>query len=309
MSNQTCQHKIQCISPAGSHTMVVREWGAGHAAPVVVCVHGLTRNSSDFQPLAQALASDGMRVLAPDIVGRGDSDWLSDPQYYRIDQYCQDVLAMVRQLQLGPVYWVGTSMGGLIAMTILGAFFKDLAEQGCSIEKLVLNDVGAEIPHSALSRIADYVGDAMESSSREEACAFIRSRMVSFGAHTDEQWRLLTEPAVRQRSDGKWTVNYDLKIAEPFKALFALSDARAAANAVNTRAAPMTLWPLYEAIACPTLLLRGQQSDLLPTEVAVAMTQRGPKAKLIEIPGAGHAPSLVPPEQVDIVRRFLGDVS
>jgi pimeloyl-ACP methyl ester carboxylesterase len=291
--------------------MMVREWGAGHGAPVVVCVHGLTRNSADFQPLAQSLAADGMRVLAPDIVGRGDSDWLSDAQYYRIDQYCQDVLAMVRQLQLGPVYWVGTSMGGLIAMTILGAFFKDLAEQGCSIEKLVLNDVGAEIPHSALARIADYVGDAMESSSREEACACMRARMVSFGSHTEEQWRLLTEPAVRQRPDGKWTVNYDLKIAEPFKALFtpAAVDAPNAGSQGNTPAAPMTLWPLYEAIACPTLVLRGEDSDLLPTEVAVAMTQRGPKAKLIEIPGAGHAPSLVQPQQLDIIRRFLGEAS
>jgi pimeloyl-ACP methyl ester carboxylesterase len=291
--------------------MMVREWGVGQTGPVVVCVHGLTRNSGDFQALAQALAADGMRVLAPDIVGRGDSDWLSDAQYYRIDQYCQDILAMVRQLQLGPVYWVGTSMGGLIAMSILGAFFKDLAEHGCSIERLVLNDVGAEIPHHALARIADYVGDPMESSSREEACMAMRVRMVSFGAHTEEQWRLLTEPAVRQRSDGKWTVNYDLKIAEPFKALLtpAAADDPNAGSQGNAPAAPMTLWPLYEAIACPTLLLRGEYSDLLPAEVAIAMTQRGPKAKLVEIPGAGHAPSLVTPEQIQVVRQFLRTAS
>ena len=245
-----------------------------------------------------------MRVLAPDIVGRGNSDWLNDPQYYRIDQYCQDILAMVRQLHLGPVYWVGTSMGGLIAMSILGAFFKDLAEHGCSIERLVLNDVGAEIPHRALSRIADYVGESIEASSREEASMAMRVRMVSFGAHTDEQWRLLTEPAVRQRPDGKWTVNYDLKIAEPFKALFT-SVSGDVAGAANAQAAPMTLWPLYEAIACPTLLLRGEHSDLLPAEVAIAMTQRGPKARLVEIPGAGHAPSLVTPEQIQVVHQFL----
>ena len=284
--------------------MMVREWGVGQTGPVVVCVHGLTRNSGDFQALAQALSADGMRVLAPDIVGRGNSDWLNDPQYYRIDQYCQDILAMVRQLQLGPVFWVGTSMGGLIAMSILGAFFKDLAEHGCSIQRLVLNDVGAEIPHRALSRIADYVGESIEASSCEEASMAMRVRMVSFGAHTDEQWRLLTEPAVRQRPDGKWTVNYDLKIAEPFKALFT-SVAGDAAGAANAQAAPMTLWPLYEAIACPTLLLRGEHSDLLPAEVAIAMTQRGPKARLVEIPGAGHAPSLVTPEQIQVVHQFL----
>ncbi|MDA1186187.1 MAG: alpha/beta hydrolase [Proteobacteria bacterium] len=298
------QHTIQCQSPAGSHAMMVREWGVGQTGPVVVCVHGLTRNSSDFQALAQALSADGMRVLAPDIVGRGNSDWLNDPQYYRIDQYCQDILAMVRQLQLGPVFWVGTSMGGLIAMSILGAFFKDLAEHGCSIQRLVLNDVGAEIPHRALSRIADYVGESIEASSCEEASMAMRVRMVSFGAHTDEQWRLLTEPAVRQRPDGKWTVNYDLKIAEPFKALFT-SVAGDVAGAANAQAAPMTLWPLYEAIACPTLLLRGEHSDLLPAEVAIAMTQRGPKARLVEIPGAGHAPSLVTPEQIQVVHQFL----
>ena len=211
---------------------------------------------------------------------------------------------MVRQLQLGPVFWVGTSMGGLIAMSILGAFFKDLAEHGCSIERLVLNDVGAEIPHRALSRIADYVGESIEASSCDEASMAMRVRMVSFGAHTDEQWRLLTEPAVRQRPDGKWTVNYDLKIAEPFKALFT-SVSGDVAGAANAQAAPMTLWPLYEAIACPTLLLRGEHSDLLPAEVAIAMTQRGPKARLVEIPGAGHAPSLVTPEQIQVVHQFL----
>ena len=284
--------------------MMVREWGVGQTGPVVVCVHGLTRNSSDFQALAQALSADGMRVLAPDIVGRGNSDWLNDPQYYRIYQYCQDIFAMVRQLHLGPVYWVGTSMGGLIAMSIVGAFFKDLAEHGCSIERLVLNDVGAEIPHRALSRIADYVGESIEASSCDEASMAMRVRMASFGAHTDEQWRLLTEPAVRQRPDGKLTVNYDLKIAEPFKALFT-SVAGDAAGAANAQAAPMTLWPLYEAIACPTLLLRGEHSDLLPAEVAIAMTQRGPKARLVEIPGAGHAPSLVTPEQIQVVNQFL----
>ena len=288
--------------------MMVREWGVGQTGPVVVCVHGLTRNSGDFQALAQALSADGMRVLAPDIVGRGNSDWLNDPQYYRIDQYCQDILAMVRQLHLGPVYWVGTSMGGLIAMSILGAFFKDLAEHGCSIERLVLNDVGAEIPHRALSRIADYVGESIEASSCDEASMAMRVRMASFGAHTDEQWRLLTEPAVRQRPDGKWTVNYDLKIAEPFKALFT-SVAGDAAGAANAQAAPMTLWPLYEAIACPTLLLRGEHSDLLPAEVAIAMTQRGPKARLVEIPGAGHAQSLVTPEQIQVVHQFLRTTS
>jgi pimeloyl-ACP methyl ester carboxylesterase len=288
--------------------MMVREWGVGQTGPVVVCVHGLTRNSGDFQALAQALSADGMRVLAPDIVGRGNSDWLNDPQYYRIDQYCQDMLAMVRQLHLGPVSWVGTSMGGLIAMSILGAFFKDLAEQGCSIERLVLNDVGAEIPYRALSRIADYVGESIEASSCDEACMAMRVRMVSFGAHTDEQWRLLTEPAVRQRPDGKWTVNYDLKISEPFKALFT-SVAGDAAGAANAQAAPMTLWPLYEAIRCPTLLLRGEHSDLLPAEVAIAMTQRGPKARLVEIPGAGHAPSLVTPEQIRVVHQFLRKTS
>jgi pimeloyl-ACP methyl ester carboxylesterase len=288
--------------------MMVREWGVGQTGPVVVCVHGLTRNSGDFQALAQALSADGMRVLAPDIVGRGNSDWLNDPQYYRIDQYCQDILAMVRQLHLGPVYWVGTSMGGLIAMSILGAFFKDLAEHGCSIERLVLNDVGAEIPYRALLRIADYVGESIEASSCDEASMAMRVRMASFGAHTDEQWRLLTEPAVRQRPDGKWTVNYDLKIAEPFKALFT-SVAGDAAGAANAQAAPMTLWPLYEAIACPTLLLRGEHSDLLPAEVAIAMTQRGPKARLVEIPGAGHAPSLVTPEQIQVVHQFLRTTS
>ena len=284
--------------------MMVREWGVGQTGPVVVCVHGLTRNSGDFQALAQALSADGMRVLAPDIVGRGNSNWLIDPQYYRIDQYCQDILTMVRQLHLGPVYWVGTSMGGIIAMSILWAFFKDLAEHGCSIERLVLNDVGAEIPHRALSRIADYVGESIEASSCDEASMAMRVRMASFGAHTDEQWRLLTEPAVRQRPDGKWTVNYDLKIAEPFKALFT-SVSGDVAGAENAQAAPMTLWPLYEAIACPTLLLRGEHSDLLPAEVAIAMTQRGPKARLVEIPGAGHAPSLVTPEQIQVVHQFL----
>jgi pimeloyl-ACP methyl ester carboxylesterase len=307
------QHRIQCQSPAGAHTMVVREWAAGYAnhsglkersglSPVVVCVHGLTRNAADFHALAHAVAEDGMRVLAPDIVGRGDSDWLSDPQYYRIDQYCQDILAMVRQLQLGPVYWVGTSMGGLIAMTLLGLLAKPLDELGCTIEKLVLNDVGAEIPYAALSRIADYVGEPLVSSSLEEACQAMRTRMVSFGDHTEEQWRLLTEPAVRRQSNGSWQVNYDLRIAEPFKAFMAAGQPQ---DLSASEPSPMLLWPLYDAISCPTLLLRGALSDLLTAEVAQAMTQRGPKAELEEVPRVGHAPSLVTPEQINLVHQFL----
>jgi len=264
------------------------EWGDPAAGRVVICVHGLTRNGRDFDTLAQALQSE-FRVVCPDVAGRGLSGWLPAKEDYSYPQYCADLTALVARVTApfggAPrrVYWVGTSMGGIIGMLLA-------ARAGTPIERLVVNDVGTLIPRAALERIAAYVGKAPSVRTLAELEAYVRLVSASFGPLTDEQWRHLTTHNARQKPDGTWTMNYDPAIALPLQQ------------------APLTdvdLAPYWNAIGCPTLLLRGARSDLLLAETAQAMTQSGPRPRLLEFAGIGHAPMLMADDQVAAVREFL----
>ncbi len=277
------QRHVQCVSASGLHRMAYTEWGDRDNPSVLVCVHGLTRNGRDFGELAAALAAH-YRVICPDVVGRGLSSHLRDPAGYGVPQYVADMVTLIARLGVEQVDWVGTSMGGLLGMTLAGL-------EGAPIRRLVLNDVGPLITVDSLRRIATYVGWQPDWASAAEAEAYFRLINAPFGVLTDEQWRRLTASSIVQRPDGRWTTRYDPRIAEPFKAAFVDKD--------------IDLWPLYDRIHCPTLVVRGAESDLLTRDTWQAMGKRGPLARLAEVPGVGHAPMFLSDDQIAIVRNFL----
>jgi pimeloyl-ACP methyl ester carboxylesterase len=277
------RRSVQCVSPRGLHRISYLEWGDPRNRDVVLCVHGLTRNGRDFDDLARALAGR-FRVVCPDVAGRGDSDRLADPMLYGLPQYVADMVTLVARLDVEAVSWVGTSMGGLIGMALA-------ALPGSPLARLVLNDAGPVIGRAALERIGAYVGMVPALASIEQAEAYVRVVCAPFGPHSDAQWRQLTEAWMRQREDGGWQPNYDPRIAEVFRATLPEKD--------------LEMWPVYDAVRCPTLVLRGELSDLLSKQTAAAMAARGPKAKVAEIRGVGHAPSLLHADQIALVRDFL----
>lgn len=277
---------VKCLSSEGFHRMAYVEWGDAANPRVLVCIHGLTRCGRDFDFLAQALEKD-YRVVCPDVAGRGRSDRLRNKALYALPQYCADMTTLIARLDVATVDWVGTSMGGLIGMALA-------AQPGNPIRKLILNDVGPVITAASLARIGDYLGKPPRFDDIEQAEAYVRQVSAPFGPLTDAQWRHLTVHVVRQAADGKIEFLYDPGIAEAYHAA---QQADAGKDIV--------LWPLYDAITCPTLLLRGAHSDLLTAEAAQAMHQRGPRAQLVEIPGVGHAPMLMDAAQIAPVREFL----
>ena len=278
--------------------MAYWEWNAtGDAAHphVIVCVHGLSRQGRDFDTLAAALSRHA-RVVCPDVVGRGRSDWLADPMGYQIPQYAADMLSLIAQLHrqapIATLDWVGTSMGGLIGMGVAGQPGLPLP---VPVRRLVLNDVGPVIEWQALQRIGQYLGQMARFDSLEQAAAAMWAISKSFGPHTPAQWLELSRAMVRPLPDGGVTLHYDPRIAVPFKTL--TQDSAAAGEAA--------LWQLYDHIAARTLLLRGAQSDLLSQATAQAMSERGPRARVLEFDGVGHAPTLVASHQVAAVAGFL----
>lgn len=283
MTQEARRRSVLCSSPKGLHRMAYLEWGDARNPRALVCVHGLTRCGRDFDELARAMAQD-YRVVCPDVAGRGDSDWLPDPSLYTIGQYVADMVALVARLDVAEVHWVGTSMGGIIGMALA-------ANKNTPVAKLVLNDAGAVISRAALERLAQYVGLAPDFASLEEAESYVRMVSAPFGPHSDAQWRFLTEVVVRRNADGGYRMNYDPLLADAFRA--------------SVPAGDLDLWALYDAVRCPTLVVRGEASDLLTRETSVQMAQRGPRPRIVEIPGVGHAPTLLHAEQIDVVRAFL----
>jgi len=276
------------------------QWGDAAASHVVVCVHGLTRQGRDFDELARALvarAGGALRVVCPDVVGRGRSDWLRDPAGYQIPQYAADMLVLLGELQreqpVATLDYVGTSMGGLIGMVLAGNRELPLP---VPIRRLVLNDVGPALDPEALRRIGAYVGQGGWYASPAEAASALWSISSTFGPHTAAQWAELSRHmVVPSTDDGQWVLHYDPSIAGALRAV----------TTESTAQAETVMWALFDAITAQTLVLRGAQSDLLAPATARAMTQRGPQARLVEFDGVGHAPTLVVPQQHGVVTSFL----
>ena len=277
---------VQCLDSRGLHRMAYHEWGDAANPKVLVCVHGLTRQGRDFDVLAQALADD-YRVVCPDVVGRGESDWLADPMGYAIPYYVADMVTLLARLDAQEVHWVGTSMGGLIGLGVASL-------AGSPVSRLVLNDVGPAIEPASLQRIGQYLGQPAHWATLDEAADALWAISQSFGPHTRAQWLALTEHQITPDGTG-FKPHYDPAIRHAFTAI----------TPELATAGEAALWASYDRIACPTLLLRGAESDLLSPATAQAMTQRGPRARLHEFAGVGHAPTLVAPDQVAIVRDFL----
>jgi pimeloyl-ACP methyl ester carboxylesterase len=277
------RRSLLCASPAGLHRIAYREWGDPRNRDVLVCVHGLTRSGRDFDELARALCAQ-FRIVCPDIAGRGDSDRLADPKLYTWTQYVADMVTLIARLDVEMVNWLGTSMGGFVGMALA-------AQAASPVKKLVLNDAAPVIGKAALERIANYVGQARTFATLDDAEKYVRTIAAPFGPHSDAQWRFLAETWVRKNEDGSWRPHYDTRIAEVFRATMPDKD--------------LDIWPIYDAVRCPTLLVRGEHSDVVSPQTAAEMTRRGPKAKVVELHGVGHAPTLLHPSQIAVVRDFL----
>ena len=252
------------------------EWGDKDAPPVL-CVHGLTRNGRDFDPLAAALA-DAFRVICPDLPGRGRSEWLGEAAEYQPAVYVQ-ALAHLLAVIGRPVAWVGTSLGGICGMMVAAA-------AGAPVTRLVLNDLGPTIPQAALARISAYLREAPLFADVADAEAWMRRVHAPFGALTDSQWRALAVHSVRKLPDGRLAPHYDPAIAR-----------------FPTPTADLDLTPFWSRVTVPVLAIRGMESDLLPPDVLARMQAEG--AVALEVAGAGHAPALMDAPTMASVRKFL----
>ena len=270
------------LSQAGFHRVHYTDWGDPEVGQTTICVHGLTRNARDFDVLAERLSAT-RRVLCPDVVGRGRSAWLPTAALYGYPQYLADMAVLLARSGAASVDWVGTSMGGLIGMMLA-------ALPETPIRRLVLNDVGPFVPAVALQRLATYVGQDPRFDTLAGLESYLRDVHAPFGRLTDGQWRLMATHGFRKLDDGQLALAYDPAIGEAF------------------RAAPIDdvdLWPVYDRVRCPVLVLRGETSDLLLPDIARQMAERGPKATVVEVPGCGHAPALMDDGQVTAVTSFL----
>ena len=296
---------VTCASGAGVHRMAYWEWGDPTNPKVLLCVHGLTRSGRDFDPVARAFAQD-YRVVCPDVVGRGHSDWLTNPQYYVVAQYVADMLVLIARLRPERLDWVGTSMGGLIALALSGVMNASMAARsthpqplepllGVPLGRIVLNDIGPALDMDGLTRIGRYLDQPMRFSRLQDAEAYVRETCADFGPQTDEDWNELTKNVFVCHENGNWVKHYDLRIATPFKSL----------SAQAMKQAELLLWQSYQAIRSPVLILRGERSDLLSNQSTQEMLQRNRQAQCYQIAGVGHAPTLRNQEQIQVLRDFL----
>lgn len=280
--------------------MAYASWGPANAAHVVFCVHGLTRQGRDFDILAQALvvAAEAaqlppIRVICPDVVGRGRSDWLSDPMGYQFPQYASDMAVLIQSLNsqhpIERLDWVGTSMGGVIGMLLASK------EMPVPIRNLVLNDIGPPVSWKSIQFMQTYVGEVGRFASVQDAANAMWEVSKSFGPHTTAEWLALSQHMVKRLDDGAYCLHYDPQLRVPIRAV----------TEEAAKAGEATLWQIYDAVRCKTLLIHGAQSELLSVDAVKAMTQRGPRVQVATVEGVGHAPTLTHQDQIDIVLAFL----
>lgn len=275
--------RLHGLGPHGFYRLAYFEWGDPDNDHVVICVHGLTRRGRDFDALAAALA-DRCRVVTVDLPGRGDSDWLPVASDYQPINYLGGLVALIARLDVEQVDWVGLSLGGLLGMTLA-------AQPQSPIRRLVVDDIGGFVGVDALTKIATYVGTDPSFGSQAELEAFMREVNAGYGPLTDAEWAHIVAMGSRyDAATATWRQHYDPKLAAPFKEGFSED---------------VVLWPLWEAIRCPVLLLRGGLSDILTAETAAEMVKRKPATRFVEFPGIGHAPMLMAADQIAPVREFL----
>lgn len=298
------QEYFHSLGNGAFHRIAYTDWGDVTNPHVVLCVHGLARNSRDFDFLAAALKPE-CRVVCMDVAGRGESGWLENKSGYTFSTYQNDAAAMLaRATAPGPsrwfrknsvkptLDWVGTSMGGLIGMFLA-------AKRGSPIRRLVLNDVGALIPWSALFRMKGYITRGRRFKSMDEVDAYVRNVCAPFGPLTDAQWRHLAQHSVRPNGND-YILRYDPGIGE---GLHGHIDAEFPIGPDLLRG--IDLWNVWSKIECPTLVLRGENSEVLLKKTLEEMKERKPDVEIAEFSGVGHAPALMSAEQMGVVKEFL----
>ena len=298
------QQSFQALANGSFHRIAYTEWGSASNPHVVICVHGLARNSRDFDFLAAALAPSA-RVLCMDVAGRGDSEWLEHKSGYSFTTYQSDAAAMLARASapvparwfnppLGVALdWVGTSMGGLIGMLLA-------ARAGSPIRKLVLNDVGPMIPWSALLRMKGYITRGRSFRSLAEVEAYFREVCASFGPLTDAQWRHLARHGAKLSGAGEYQLRYDPRIGE---GLHGHVDPEFPLGPDLLHG--IDLWNVWSRLQVPTLVLRGAQSDVLRPGTVDEMRRRRPDIEVVEFAHVGHAPALMSADQIQVVKEFL----
>lgn len=280
--------EVSAYGPHGLVRVAYTEWGSKDAEQVVVCVHGLTRNSRDFDFLARRLVAKGMRVIAPDLPGRGRSAWVTPATDYATPLYLAAMVAVIGRTGAAEVDWIGTSLGGHVGMEMA-------ALEGAPIRRLVLNDFGARISGAALQRIGSYLRIKRHFDDIPAIEAHLRSIHEPFGKLTDAQWRHLAEHSAVKTEDGNFRQHYDPAIGRAFSWPLMVD---------------IALWSVWEQVSCPTLILRGEDSDLLHASTVRDMAKRGVAGKAglvrsIEVRGCGHAPALMNDAQISIIEEFL----
>lgn len=276
------EKQFQSTNPEGTHTITYSEW-TGDPARTVICVHGLSRNGRDFDWLAKALAADGHRVICPDMPGRARSAGFGNPAFYNNAQYTADCLQLVKHLGVDKVDWVGTSMGGIIAMLMA-------AQDNHPLRRVVINDIGPFIPKSAIEDIKLYVSQNPAFVTWDDYYAAFLKRMASFGLQTDEQKDYLARTSLQMTPEGHYKLAYDVNIVAGLQAAVELTD--------------IDLWPFWEKMTMPLLVLRGAESNILSAETLEKM-KVGKDMQSVTFPEVGHAPALMNDEQINIIRTFL----
>jgi pimeloyl-ACP methyl ester carboxylesterase len=279
---------VPVLGRDGFLRLAYTEWGPHDAAQTIVCVHGVSRNGRDFDFLAASLAERGARVVCPDLPGRGRSDWLASPAHYTDRAYTRAIATLLARLDVEQVDWIGTSLGGHIGMLVAAA-------PRSPIRRLVLNDFGARVSAVSLRRIGGYLRQDWRFTAVGAAEAHLREVLAPFGDLSDAQWRHLAEHSTVDDGKGAMRLRFDPAIAMRF-AVPIMFD--------------LVLWPLWEAVECPVLVLRGANSDLLAATTVEEMRRRGRAAtagqvRAVELPSCGHAPALMDEAQIAVVREFL----
>lgn len=284
------------LSEEGFHKVNYFEWGLPNPKKnPIICVHGMTRNARDFDALANFLSNQDYHLFCPDIVGRGDSDWLNHPAHYTYEQYLADMNAMIARTGANAVDWIGTSMGGLIGM-VLASLPKT------PIRRLILNDVGPQIPLQAITKMTQFAGSDPEFSHQEEAKAYFKRIYSDFGSLSEQQWQEITASSIRQTSSGKWVMKIDPAAKQSsLKSKLAWKFLLNPHKALEGTFFDVDLWDIWRKLTCPVLVIHGKNSDLLLPSIIEKMRMIHPRTEIIEVNEAGHAPTL----QTDVEQQGI----
>jgi pimeloyl-ACP methyl ester carboxylesterase len=288
------------MSPQGFHDLAYTEWGTwSDQFPTIICVHGLTRNGRDFDELAFYLSNKGRYVLCPDVVGRGESSWFTNPTHYNFNQYVSDMNTLIARAHTHHVDWIGTSMGGLIGMMMA-------ALPNTPIRRLVINDIGPQVPIAGLKRLAQYAGKEPVFKTFDEAKAYCKIHYADFGVLSEEQWEQFTEHSIKLRAPNLYTFKMDPGIRHAKSPSQWLNDfVHHPIKALEGVLYDVDLWAIWKQVRCPVLVIHGTHSDLLTPEIITKMQRTHPQVEVYEVENAGHAPALLEQQNHEKIYNWL----